>query len=703
MEELVDLLKNLFSKDTRFHSKNEIKKLLKLKGEVQDKILEDALSTLVENCTLFYDEKQGYKAFPLNKGYAYGEIEINKAGTGFVHTKDGYTIMIENKDLRGALNGDIVIVSNITNKIRGYYHAEVYKVTKRKTGNLVFEVVGNGLKSTIIPYNSLECVNVNINQNEYKNLVDGDLILVKVGCEYNYDAYNATIEKVIGHKDDPNIDIKLILERYNIPVEFPEEVINEANLLPKEVTKEDLKNRVDLRNETIFTIDCDNTKDRDDSIGIKKLDNGNYLLKVNIAHVSYYIKEGSLIYQEALNRTASHYPCNTCIPMIPHVISNGICSLNPNVDRLTRTVEMEIDTNGVIVNYDIYNSVINSKIAMSYSKVNNLFNGEKVEEYNNFIKDLNLMRELNTILEKAREKRNYINFNTSEVEAIENKTSIEFRPNDLGLAGQIIENFMLIANNTVYKHYSWQILPYRVHEAPNEEKVNDVLNLLRISNIKIPKIKNVSSKSLKTIIDNLNNDEVSLIVREYLLKSMKKARYDRNNVGHFALQYDVYGHFTSPIRRIIDLITHISIDNIEKFDYSENSISDYEKFLDSICDKTNKLEKIDKQIEEEAMDMLMAEEMEKHIGEEFELYITDICKHSMMVRTANLIRGKIKLENIKDDKYYFDYDSNAIIGKSTKTKYQIGNKVFAIVKDASKQTRTINFEIPKQKIIKKIP
>ena len=703
MEEIIELLEKLFSKDTRYHNKNEIIKALNIKGEKEQKVLDAALEVLIEEGIIFFDKKHGYRIFPTNNGFAFGELQINKSGTGFVHTSNGYTILIENCDLNGALNGDNVIVSNIFSKRKDYYSGEIYKITKRQTGNVVFEVVGNGVNASIVPYNINETVNVDINNSEFKNLIDGDLILINVGCESIDGVFKATISKVIGHKDDPDIDIKLIAEKYNVPVEFSEEVLEEVKLLPKEVEEKDLENRVDLRDENIFTIDCDKTKDRDDSVGIKKLDNGNYLLKVNIAHVSHYIKYGMKSFEEALNRCSSHYPGNTCIPMLAHIVSNGICSLNPNVDRLTRTVEMEINKYGEVVNYDIYLSVINSKMAMSYSNVNKVLNDEYVENYDKFKYDLKLMEELNTILNIARDKRNYINFNTLEVETLEDKKGkvVNFSKLDYGVAGEIIENFMLLANTTVYNHYSWNTLPYRIHEYPNKEKVKEVINILRASGINIPKIQNANSYTLKSIIDNLDDSELSLVIKEYLLKSMKKAKYDINNLGHFALQYDTYGHFTSPIRRIIDLIMHTIIDNVENFNYSLESINNYEKFLTDICNKANNIEKVDKLIEEETLDMLMAEYMEDKIGEEFSAIITDINNHCMMVRTDKLIRGKVKLEDLNDDKYYYDYDKKAIIGKKSNNKYQIGNKIVVLVKDASKNTRTVNFEIQNQKVLKK--
>ena len=702
MEELVNLLKEFFSKSYKSYDKAEIKKKLNVKGEKQEKILSNALNLLVEEGVLFYDKK-GYRQFPKQDGYAFGKLQINKSGTGFVHTNDGHTILIENSDLNGALDGDNVIVNNIFSKRKDYYHGKIYKITKRKNGNLIFEVIKTGDIVSLIPYNSLNSIPVSINLNKFNNLIDGDLLLVNIGCEFDYGVYEGTILKRLGHKDDPNIEIKIILEKHNIPTEFSDKVLNEAMMIPKSVTLKDIENRVDLRNETIFTIDCDNTKDRDDSVGIKKLSNGNYLLKVNIAHVSHYIKKNSEIFKEALNRTMSLYPGNTCIPMLPRVISNGICSLNPNEDRLTRTIEMEIDINGNIVNYNIYNSVINSKIAMSYSDVNKVLNGEYIPEYEPYKEDLKLLEQLNIILENARNNRNYINFNTSEVEVSTEKSGeMHFHPNNSGVAGQIIENCMIIANATVYNYFSWNVLAYRVHESPNEERVKEIIEILRASGIKIPKINNIDNISLRKIIEGLDKNEITQIITEYLLKSMKKARYDTTNLGHFALQYDIYGHFTSPIRRIIDLITHMTIDNIENFDYSEKSINEFESFLTGICKKTNEIEKESMSIEDEVMDMLMAKEMSKHIGEKFEVYITDINSYSMLVRTKNLVRGKIKLASMADDKYYYDFDKKAIMGKKSKKKYQIGNKLIVLLKEASKEFGTIYFEISNEKVLKKI-
>lgn len=702
MDELIDLIEHFFEKDTKYHSKEEIRKKLNITGESKQRILDEALKKLEENGKVLFDKK-GYRKYSASTGFAFGQLQINKAGTGFVHTPDGYTILIENSDLKGALNGDNVVVCNIFSKRKDYYSGEIYKIVKRRTGNVIFEVVGNGLESSLIPYDENNNINIKLNKNDMKNLIDGELIIVSVDCDETDEVFDAELVKVLGHKDDPGIDIKAIFEKYSIPMEFSKEALEEANNLSKNITDEDLKDRVDLRNENIFAIDCDGTKDRDDAIGIKKLNNGNYLLKVNIAHVSHYIKKDMALYKEAIERCTSHYLANTCNPMLPRVISNGICSLDEGVDRLTRTVEMEIKSDGEIVDYKIYKSVINSKKSMSYGKVNQLLSGKKVEGYECYREDLELLRELNSILEESRNRRNYLNFGTLKIEAFENESGNieEFGPNDLGLAGKIIENAMVISDVVVYTHYSWFPLTYRVHEAPSEEKVKEVIDLLRNSGVKIPKVKNVDSRSLKGVLESLDNSDVSQLAKEYLLRSMKKARYDIKNEGHYALQYDIYGTFTAPIRRIADFLFNSAIDSIDEFNYSQQSIRDYEKFLTEVCEKANRLERLDMVMEDEAIDMLMAEHMKQHIGEEVEVMVTDLGKSSMLVRTKDYVRGKIKFENMLDDEYRYDREKNAVIGRNTKKKYQIGTKENAIVKDASKTMRTVDFQIGKVKQLKK--
>ena len=390
--------------------------------------------------------------------------------------------------------------------------------------------------------------------------------------------------------------------------------------------------------------------------------------------------------------------------MFPHKLSNGICSLNENVDRLTKTCEMEIDKTGKVVNYKIYNSVINSRKAMKYSEVNKVLNGEYVEGYQPFIVQLQLLDELNNVLEQARINRDCIDFDIPDIEIIqdENGKPKDFIPSGQGKAERIIENEMLMANATVAEHYCW-LYPFifRNHEVPDEETVIDVIDLLRSSGINVPKSKNIDERYINSILEKIKNSEEAKIVRTILLKSMKRAKYEAINIGHFALQLPTYCHFTSPIRRFNDFILHTIIDEYEIMNYDNESIISIEEELVQISKNITKSEKIAQDIENEALSMAMAEYMKKHIGETYSGIITEVYSHGMFVKTDNMISGKIKFEDMLDDKYYYDNVKNAIIGKTTKKKYQIGNRVVVVVKDACKENRTVNFEIGKQKSLRK--
>lgn len=693
MNELKLMIKNLFEITNKAYTKEELRKKLKIKGEEQTAIFERALNALIEDGCLFFDSKKGYKLFPDNLDIAYGTISITKSGNAFVTTNDGTNIFIKSTNLNGALDGDKVIIDNIFENRHHTYTGEVSKILKRKTGTIICEVINNGYNATIVPYNYLQNINFTINKNELKNLIDGELIQIKVEATPINDVYPATIQKRLGHKSAPNIDLTLLAQKYEIPIEFSKEALKEVEELPTKVEEQDLQNRVDLRDKEFITIDCDTTKDRDDAIYLEILPNGNYKLYVSIADVSHYVKRGSHLFEEAMQRCTSHYPNNTCIPMFPHTLSNGICSINENVDRLTKTCEMEIEPNGEIVDYQIYNAVINSRKAMKYSEVNEILNGNSVPGYDKFIPQLTIIQQLNNILEINKHQRNYLDFDIPDIEIIQDKNgkTIGFKPTYQGTAEKIIENFMVITNQTIAQNYSWFPFIYRVHESPNQETVKSVIELLNSNGYKIPKFNNIDEKTIKYIFDEISSIDDLRIIRTEFLKAMKRARYDTNNLGHFALQLDTYCHFTSPIRRVADFMIHTIINEIDQLDYSQATINNIEEELKKVSANASIAERIDKAYEHEAQAMAMAEYMENHIGEEYEAYITQLSPYGMFIKTNEMITGKVKFEDMKDDKYYYDSKKKIIIGKNTKNHYKLGDKIYVLVKDANKINRTISF------------
>lgn len=699
MEQLKELIICYFKEDNSKCTYNFLKKKLKIKGEDQTKIFNTALNSLIEEGRLFFNEKKEY-TLSNDDNVIVNKIEINKNGTGFIHTINGDTIIIENHELNGALDNDLVIVNNIFRNKNGDLKGKVDKILRRENGEVIFKVIGNGKKATLEPYNTKKNIKIFINKNKLLNLINDDLILVEVGITKHEGLYDAEIKKIIGHTSDPNIDIKILASEYNIPINFSDEAIKEAKELPTSVSEDETQNRVDLRNKNIFTIDCDDTKDRDDAVGIEKLENGNFKLYVNISDVSHYIKRNTALFNEALERNTSHYLNNICIPMFPAELSNGICSLNEGVDRLTKTCEMEINKNGEVVDYQIYKSVINSKKAMKYSEINKLLNGIIPKEYVPYRSDIELMQELSQILETRKQERNYLDFDIPDLKVIQNVDgkAIKFQSCNQGNAEKIIENFMVITNNVIAKNFSWFPFIYRIHEYPDNDKIKEIISILNEIGIKINNFNTINEYNLNNILKMIKEKDEHNIFKNHLLRTMKRARYDINNCGHFALQLDNYCHFTSPIRRIADFIIHTLIDEIEEFNFDDKDTIDYiEKELDIICKKATEAEKVDFELEKEAISMAMAEYMQNHIGEEFEGYITEIYQNCIFIKTIDNIVGKLKLSDIYDDKYYYDSNKRAIIGKRNNKKYKIGNKVYVIVKDASKANRTINFEMSKQK------
>lgn len=684
MEEVKKLIEEFIEKNNKI-TEEKLKKALKIKGEAKTRIYNKALKELREEGKIYKDEKERLTPFSKNQELIHGKIKINKAGNGFIEDNQK-TIYIESKDLNGALDEDIVIIEKDQNP-------KVKQILKRNKENIILEVQKEN-KTKLIPHHKNQNIKVDINKNELKNLSNGDLILVKVTTEKTNDKYKGEIIKTIGNKNEKEAELKALALEYGIPVEFSKESLQEAKNIKQSVTKEDLKDRIDLRKKQIVTIDCDDTKDRDDAVYVEKTKDGNYKLYVSIIDISHYIKPNTSLYEEAKKRCTSHYLNNICIPMFPKEISNGICSLNENEDRLTKTCEMKINQKGEVIDYKIYNSVINSKKAMKYSEVNQVLENKNLKEYTSFLEQLKIMEELNKILEQNKHQRAYLDFDIQEIKINERKDGkIEnFTLRSQKTAEKIIENFMILANQTIANHYSWLPFIYRVHESPNEEKIKETIEKIKKSGIKIPNNVNSNPYSIKKALDKIKEKDEHGIYRKELLKSMKKAKYDTTNEGHFALQLDTYTHFTSPIRRLPDFIIQTLISKIDTLDYSKESIENLEKTLNEVAKESSKVEKIAIELEDEALKMAMAEYMENHIGETTNGVITDIYISGALIKTVNQITGKLKLEDMKDDKYYVDKDQNVIIGKKTKEKYHLGDQIEVIVKKADKKERTINFE-----------
>ena len=685
-EEEISIIE-LIKRKKKSISFNQIKNELKINDLEK---LSRLLKNMEINKLLYVNKYNEYQLFDKCQNINVGIVKVNKKGKIFVSTKKE-SIYIDESDLNGAIKGDIVLVKKNEYCKENNSKGKIKRIIMRNKNQIIFDYIDK----KFVPYNWP--VNMEINVVNNKNLVDGMRVMIDISLEKTNNKYNGKIVSILGHKDDPEIDVKTIISNNGIIVDFKDEVLNEANKINTYVTEEEIENRIknggiDLRSETIFTIDGDNTKDIDDAVSIKKKENGNYILGVHIADVSYYVKENSYLDIEARERSTSIYPYNYVIPMLPHIISNGICSLNPNVDRLALSCIMEIDQEGKIIDYKIVDTIINSKMKMSYKKINDIFESDiKYEEYKPYIKDLKTMLELSEILNKRKIKRGYINFGDNDIEFDDNKgIPINISKRNRGKAEKMIENFMLAANETTSSFYYFLGIPgiYRNHPSPDIDSIKEILNLLNL-HIHISNNSN-TSKSLQNIINKIKSYDSSDIYSELLLQSMKRAYYSPKNIGHFGLALENYTHFTSPIRRYPDLETHRVIrkvrDNILNIDTQKL----YKK-LTEICINSSYKERLADKVEKEVNQYKMAEYMESHINEIFNCYIYYISGHGISLKTENGIVGKINPENIISLGFRYNDENKTYINNQNDTILHIGDKIEATLKYANKEQNKIEF------------
>lgn len=688
----------------------ELCTLLCIKGEEKKAAFFSALKELEEEGKIYLDTKGYYQEFDEKKlGKVQGEIHITNTGNGFVIKKTGkgkIKYLLRQTDLNGALDGDIVILGHFSKGKTNYIDARVEKIIKRAKNNAIFEYKED---NTFVPYNIHGNIKV-VCKEGLERLVAGNLVLIKLGttqvARVDRDLFfDGNIEKVVGHKDDPDIDIKAIAATHGFFTDFPKAVQEELKEIPDHVLEEEINGRVDLRKEQIFTIDGKDTKDMDDAISIKK-DGENYILSVHIADVNHYVKEGSNLDKEAFIRGTSAYLADSVLPMLPHQLSNGICSLNENVDRLTKTVKMTINKVGKIIDYEIYDSVINSNKKMTYEDVNKILEEDIiVKGYEPFIEDLNIMRSLALILREKRKKRGNIDFSSDEVKAIVNKdgAATSFESRNQKTAEKIVENFMIAANETVTRHYAYMDLPfvYRVHGYPHDDSLIEALNFLKDEGLcngnvtsLLNKINNgtYTSRDLDIFLESVKGTENYSVISNYILTSMSKAKYSNVNEGHYGLALDYYTHFTSPIRRYPDLEVHRLIDSYNNFEEVYEKLDEIEMMLPDICAHSSYMEREADTAEKETLDLKMAEYIKSHIGEEFKGQITRMTPYGMNIKLENNIKGIVQPEEVSKAK------------KNLNKKFRLGEKVYVIVKDVSIPFRAIYLSItssvqdkPKQK------
>lgn len=694
-EKILEILKE----ETKGQNINEINNKLHLRGMEEITELEDNLKELVTEGVLHMSKNREYMLMSNTKSLKVGKLRINKNGNGFVECEPE-DIFVHGNDLNGAINGDFVEVEIKTRLNDPEPEGYIRNILKRDLKTIVGEMVKDKKTLAFKPDDEKLNIAVKLTKESMKGCVEGHKVIISIIKEIGNRTFLGKVEKIIGHKNDPGVDILTIAAKHSIETEFSEEVKRELKNIPDEVCENDLIGRTDLTKEMIFTIDGDDTKDIDDAISVKR-DGKNYVLGVHIADVSNYVKVGSALYDSAFSRGTSSYLADTVIPMIPHQLSNGICSLNPEVIRLTISCVMTIDGNGKVISYDIFPSYIKSRKQMTYKNVNKILDENIIPEgYGEFADTLKLMHELSKILRQEKINRGYIDFGIDEAKVIqdENGKAIDIVKRVQGTGEKLIEDFMIAANETVATHISNMDLPfiYRVHDLPNAEKIEDFSNLIKQMGYQIhTNLSKITPVTMQKLLNEFRDKDEFVILSDMLLRSMKKAIYSTNNIGHFGLASKNYTHFTSPIRRFPDLTVH----RLLRTYLFENRI-DMEtvnfnaKYLIDVADHSSETEVNSVEAEREVLDMKMAEYMESHIGEEYEGIISGVTNFGMFVELDNLIEGLVHISTL-DGFYTYVPEMLSLISANKKNKYRIGDKVKIIVTNANKNQGIIDFELVK--------
>ena len=640
------------------------------------------------------------------KTYYDGIYRKNQKGFGFVKLEEQEDeIYISKDNSLNALNGDRVLIEIIEekNKVKKA-EAKVVRILKHEKDTIVGIFQNNKNFGFVVPDDRSFGTDIFISKKDMGKARNNHKVLVKI-TKYPKDGKKAEgkVIEVLGNVNEAGVDMLSLIKEYKLPSTFPEQVVDEAKKCGNKVDKKDIPNRVDLRKQIIFTIDGEDAKDLDDAVKVEKLEKGNYRLGVHIADVSYYVKEDSLLDQEALFRGTSIYMLGRVIPMLPRELSNGICSLNAGEDRFTLSCIMEINPKGDVVSSEIFKGIIKVTERMSYNDVQAILDESDksiLKKYKKYIPEFKLMEELAIILKNKRMEQGYLNLDIPEskiVLDIDGKVT-NISKYETSFSHEIIEQFMLIANETIAEKFFWLEAPfiYRVHEEPDIEKIQELNKFLFNFGLKIKASKdNIYPKEFSKILEEVKGKEEEKVVSNLVLRTLKVARYEAENKGHFGIASKYYCHFTSPIRRYPDLFIHRIISKYleENYDVPNYWLEEHVKKAEEGADQSSEREKVATKVEREAEDLKKAEYMESRVGEEYEGIVSSVTSFGIFVELENTVEGLIKFEDLGDEYFIYDETRKRLIGDRTNKTYKIGDKVKIRVKNASKMLRKIDFEI----------
>lgn len=675
------------------------------------KSFKKAIKTMEKEGLLARDESDKL-GLAQRMGVITGKIEIHDRGFGFLipdieGIKD---LFIAKTNLMGAMNGDRV-VAKIIKEGRNGKRTEgiIINIVERVNKNIVGIYEDNKSFGFVLPEDKRIQNDIFISKKDRNGAKKGQIVMVEItrwpdGKRKNPEG---KVVEILGRPGDKGIDIDIIIRKYNLPEDFPPSVLNSALDIEDFITEDEIKERLDLRNIKMVTIDGEDAKDLDDAVSIERLENGNFKLGVHIADVTHYVKERSVIDKEAFKRATSVYLIDRVIPMLPKKLSNGICSLNPKVDRLTLSCIMEVNRQGKVVNHTIAQSVIKTNERMTYTDVTKILRDndvELIERYKDLVDDFKAMEELCKILRKKRLDRGAIDFDFEECKIIldEKGKTIDIKPYERAIANRMIEEFMLLANETVAEHMEKLKVPfvYRIHENPDAEKLEKFKAFIyNLGYNDITWGEEVNPKALQRVLDKFKGENEETIISTLLLRSMMQARYSPECAGHFGLAADYYCHFTSPIRRYPDLQIHRIIKEYLNKELTENRSKKLVSIVDSAAKQSSEMERVAQEAEREVDDLKKAEYMKDRIGEIFEGMISSVTGFGAFVELPNTIEGLVHITSFRDDYYIYDEDRLILIGERNKKIYRLGDKLKVLCSKVDILSREVYFEIVEDKYI----
>jgi len=698
---ILDLMKQ---EDYKPLKVSEIEEALGLEDAEEFKELIKTLVRMEDEGSVVRSRANRY-GLPERMNLLRGKFIGHAKGFGFVTPEEEGMddIFIPPHEINGALNGDIVLIRVLKETSGDRREGTVTKVIERSQTTFVGTYQANRGFGFVVTDDKKLNMDIFVTKEDSLGAVDGHKVVVEVtNWPDEIKSATGTITKILGHKNDPGVDILSIIYKHGIPPEFPQAVVDAAGEVPDEITEADLVGRRDLRDQTIVTIDGADAKDLDDAVTVTKNEDGTYKLGVHIADVSYYVTEGSIIDEEAYDRATSVYLTDRVIPMIPHRLSNGICSLNPQVDRLTLSCEMVIDQNGRVIEHEIFQSVIKTTERMTYTDVYKILedpNDELLKRYENLVPMFKDMADLAQILRNKRMERGAIDFDFKESKVLVDEDGW---PQDIVLrertvSERLIEEFMLVANETVAEHFHWMQVPfiYRIHEDPKPEKLQRFFEFVTNFGLVVKGSGNsVHPKALQEIIQAIEGMPEEPVISTMLLRSMQQAKYYPESIGHFGLSTDYYTHFTSPIRRYPDLIVHRLIRTyLIEGDVSKETTFKWAQRMDEIADHTSERERRAVDAERDTDALKKAQYMSDKIGEEFEGMVSSVTNFGMFVELPNTIEGLVHISNMTDDYYRFDDRQMIMVGEHTGRIFRIGDEVKVRVANVTIEESSVDFEV----------